>query len=840
MSLLQNEDFVLYQLRTAYLSSIKDGVGERLINVNTSVLNNPAFRAAGWLPNASEIKRTYSPPIPTAVASDYFQAPRSAGLSGPNFGDDEEEGGMVTGGGMSNETVGPGMTTRRRRRKEQVDEDDSSDLSDDSDEDAEGQRAAQQIKFTKMPVRSRAGSSPLQKTRLAEAPEMIMVTSPSRHSESARLRRGSLGDVETKERGRRDTITSSEMSSENELDPSVFKRKQINPRRAARATNMLSERIERIEEGDGEELEPAESEDSDLDSDFAGTADSNSLLGVDADPLDSTPPPKAIPNMPPAITPHNSSPNKKSRQAQTVLPTLPPPRPISVVQPVSALTQALKAKSKAPEDPFQRFAILSGKGDPSPLYIKIYAPFSKKPSKPFEMLLRKTVDEGTKVTVAEAIGLALWRYQEETLEPPIDPQKKNVNWWVLRMIEDEEVDYEFPAFSRTRPVQDFTSTNNRPARGRSRDKPWDEFALVQASPEEYAENEKATPQYSQEAVETPASGSTNELQKMPSPTAMASSAPSNNSAPTPALLGPYQNPITGPSFAPSAARKDSNNLLDAPAAPVSQSASRNGAPKTLTIHFVSDDFTTRISRLEFTTDTYLAEVFDRVCRDLHVDKALYVLKVSGTSTVAPSDRTVEALGARTELDLTRRRFVGDGAFGLSGSPGSSSPNAPLLISTGGTPKKSKKHGSGSAGALLHPLAQKHDALLSLTAANAPYKRYIVTRKQPMSFTSSSTRVLALDGEYMHIMPADTTMAGAGGGGGGGTKAGQGTGKTTTVHFSSVVGSKVSSKHPKTFRVVVYRERESKRYDFEAKNRDEAVEIVREVKKGVERFQEGWV
>jgi hypothetical protein len=110
--------FVLYQLRTSYLSSIKDGVGERLINVNSSVLNQVGFRAAGWAPNPADIKRTYSPPIPTAITSEYFQAPRSAGLKAPEgFGDDEEEGGMVTGGG-SNDTVGPTLNAKRRRRKE--------------------------------------------------------------------------------------------------------------------------------------------------------------------------------------------------------------------------------------------------------------------------------------------------------------------------------------------------------------------------------------------------------------------------------------------------------------------------------------------------------------------------------------------------------------------------------------------------------------------------------------------------------------------------------------------------------------------------------------------------
>lgn len=131
--------FVVYQLRSAYLSLIKDGVGERLINVNSSVLNNPAFRAAGWVPNTADIKRTYSPPIPTAITSEYFQAPRSAGLRAPeSFGDDEDEGGMVTGGGGSNDTVGPTLNAKRRRRKEILDEDDSSDLSDESDEDVDG------------------------------------------------------------------------------------------------------------------------------------------------------------------------------------------------------------------------------------------------------------------------------------------------------------------------------------------------------------------------------------------------------------------------------------------------------------------------------------------------------------------------------------------------------------------------------------------------------------------------------------------------------------------------------------------------------------------------------
>jgi hypothetical protein len=55
-----------------------------------------------------------------------------------------------------------------------------------------------------------------------------------------------------------------------------------------------------------------------------------------------------------------------------------------------------------------------------------------------------------------------------------------------------------------------------------------------------------------------------------------------------------------------------------------------------------------------------------------------------------------------------------------------------------------------------------------------------------------------------------------------------------VLFANVVGSKISRKHPRCFSFGVYRERETKRYDFEAQTHEEAVEIVGEIKKGVER------
>jgi hypothetical protein len=161
--------FTIWQLRTSYLSSIKDGIGDRLINVNNSVLNAPEFRAAGWPTTstglsaqemAAQTKRTYSPPIPTTatVSSEYYRHGRHGnGDGGAGLGiaeePDEDEGGMVTGGGGSTTTFGARLPLRgakkiRRRERQQsesqrpgeAEEEDSSDLSDESDDDGDGQR----------------------------------------------------------------------------------------------------------------------------------------------------------------------------------------------------------------------------------------------------------------------------------------------------------------------------------------------------------------------------------------------------------------------------------------------------------------------------------------------------------------------------------------------------------------------------------------------------------------------------------------------------------------------------------------------------------------------------
>ena len=614
-----------------------------------------------------------------------------------------------------------------------------------------------------MPVRTRSGSSPIGGSDTVDGVE-VLITSPSRRSGDGRLRRGSLGAVEAvKQRARRDTATSSEMSSENEIDPSLFRRRQINQTKAAKASTLMAEKHKEDElllsRNLADTINEDSAEDSDrtsLSSEFTGTADAVSLLDEVRDPLD-----PSLTHLQPTISLSPGS-SKKARNApSSMLQALPPPRPISTFQPVSLLGQAIKARQSKPKNPIEGFARLSGKGALDPLNIRIYAPFSESPTKPFDMPLQRlgpdaNAAEKPQVIVAEAIGLSLWRYHEEGLKPPIPGSRLNVNWWTLRMIEDGEVDFDFPALSRTRPIVDFTSNNNRAARGRAKEKPYDEFALVEATEAQFEENQILTPKYNQQVA--------------PAETIEEISEPKGQKEKD------FSSPPNG--FYASVASKLVAGPADKSTVQTSRSTPRMGPTKMLKIHFTSLEALTQITTVDVTTDTYIAEVLDIVCKRWKLDKAYHILKVSGTNTVAPVDRTIESLGARIDLDLTRRRFVNEGALGLAGSPGSSSPNAPLLL-TSETPKKGKRH------FMTQPLPPKQDLL----GSTSKYKKYNVVRKQPMSFAPSQQRVILMDEDYMHIMPSET-----------GKTLFDTSVKTNRISFSMIVGCKVSRRHPKTFRV----------------------------------------
>lgn len=769
---------------------------------------------------------------------------------------EDDEGGMVTGKSQMDITgrrhLARGGKKKGRRdrnhpenhRPAEAEDDDSSDLSDDSDEEGDSiprlvtssesvadstrylteTRAVDQINFSKMPIRrDRADSSPMRSTDPREQPDVT--TAPSAQNGAGHSRTGSLEvpKEQQQQRPRRDTTTSSDLSTDNEVDTQSYRPGQVQfsgtdqvvdrPRRRRERTGSRgaeSIALEDLQEQD-EDDSGADSVGSAISSEFDATAGSGSLLlagmGMTGT-LDSSSPVALMQKLPTGSGPPTNSPRKSKTTPAPELQDLPPPRPISTVQPVSLLTRQLKSRKRAPSNPVEKFMVLSGTGQEDPLYLKIYVPFASDPEDPLDLPLTresKLAEHPAPVTVAETIGLALWKYSEDTRDPSLERDKLIVNRWTLRMVEDGEVEYDFPALGRTLPMTDFTSNNNQAAkaRGRSRGKPYDEFALVEASKAEFEEHERLYPQFSQSL------GSSESEQ------------PSNSNLAVPGAPPPAQqvkpqtgrqNPILGQPFS-SALNDNTLTPADRPVVPVSHATPRLGVSKTLKIRFFNLEGSAHVMTLNTTTDSYIAEILDSVCKRWGLDKGNYLLRVMGSNTIAPLDRTVEALGSLNELDLVRRRF-GAGPLSHGGSPGSSSPNAPLMVDNN-NPTAVKK-GKKSNQRMLPSSLQKQDII------GGYYRRYHVFRKQPMSFTASNHRILTFDTDYMHIVPGETGKAAS-------------DTKSRSINYHDVVGCKVSRRHPKSFRVVVLRGNdatEQKRYDFEARNALEAIEIVEEIKKNM--------
>jgi target of rapamycin complex 2 subunit MAPKAP1 len=89
--------------------------------------------------------------------------------------------------------------------------------------------------------------------------------------------------------------------------------------------------------------------------------------------------------------------------------------------------------------------------------------------------------------------------------------------------------------------------------------------------------------------------------------------------------------------------------------------------------------------LEVTSDNYLSEVLDQICKKLHLDKGMYVLRLPGTSIMVPPSRRVESLQGRTELELIKKNALEAMSAGGSivGTPNSTGTScmAPLVAVT---------------------------------------------------------------------------------------------------------------------------------------------------------------
>lgn len=300
-------------------------------------------------------------------------------------------------------------------------------------------RATNQLKFVKRPLRTRSGSSPIR-----SGPQ-VLVTSPSSRPRDSRTRAGSHGtfdltrgsgldrissdlakpSAKTDGKNNNGTVPDDSLLSTRvrDADSERFRllTERLNRSPASSFTKDRELNFELNDSGDESDASTA------ISSDFTETADSD----------------------PHRIGHAMSSSIPIGLISPSVLHALPPPRPISQLQPVSTLTQLLKAQQAEAANPMEEFRVFSGKGELQQLALKVYFNKSKEPRHHLEVILRRITSRDStppkEISVFEAIGFSIYRYIEEGRQPPLTDTQCDINQWALRMVEDDgEPDDDFP------------------------------------------------------------------------------------------------------------------------------------------------------------------------------------------------------------------------------------------------------------------------------------------------------------------------------------------------------------------------------------------------------------
>lgn len=769
--MLQDPDLIIHRLRLRYLSQMQDGIGERIIDFSRTKTSSVAFRIAGGDPALMD--RCVSPDIPTQDANDF----NMGGVSRVDLVNKSQE--SIRGEALNRTFTNLTLDRQTKsiqgtdalppeRIKHLMKDYEASDQSDISDTEENlpqqtydfyqkhltmidiHKRISEEPKFQKIPVRSRqrgVSDTSVTYNRLSALPLPRRPTISQHNSESDGHSR--FGDQ-------------SGFSSDS---------------------GMLLPALPH-ETGAGFQSIPPSPPIIELSADFidslAGLGnvyDQNSISDSEYDMNDvrfgGLELSENVTNKATEIRDDSKTHRKRNslRGIPTVLPLVSTllktiPRPESM-QLSSSLTAMIKASESNEVNPLEQlFGILSGKGDLKPLKLKIYRPSSTTPSKPFSVIIKSSA------TVLDTIGYSLLRYSQEELMPKLTPEQMDPNYWTLRIVEDDgELDEDFPALERMRPISKFS---------------FDEFALVEATTAQVKENQSLTP------TSLLSKRTLNSI-----PEVQPSFKPSTNTRPAIGLVtanGGQSTVITS---------------VNTPIGSVKAVARAPGASVLLKIKLGPETLGTstqyaQSTMLDVTTETYLGDVLDQVCKRRNLDKFMFCLRLAGSNVIVPSDRTVESLQGRTELLLVRKKAMD--LFTDSTLPRSMTPNAPIVAAAA----SSAKLGGG--------LSENSGLSRYLPDIVTPstYQRWIVWRRQPMSFMGRHERVLAIDGEYVHISPSESkTMFESP--------------KTSSLHVGQIIACKQSRKLPVNFKITIIKAGQTKRYDFEAGSVREAETVVSKIR-----------
>lgn len=383
---------------------------------------------------------------------------------------------------------------------------------------------------------------------------------------------------------------------------------------------------------------------------------------------------------------------------------------------VSALSALLRTRSDGPTNAFTQLykgvagsSVSGGSSTNVEIYFPLAksgnstsAPGGKTRSGALQLNGKKrsmTLNVRRDATMEELIGYSLYCYVEEGWKPALDEglaedvseEDRGVRLsslgWTLRIVEDGEVDDDYPAIDRSLQVGKFGA---------------DELAICEATQAQIKQHLASVDDYHKRASTTqstvlynappPQQVFNQQQQSLKPPTATPAKAPELDQR-------QLQNPSTmppGPSarLAATAGNAPAGSLVSVQGTPIftsstlsrSSAAGPTSAPIFLRVLITPNDQVRYKTTLQVPSDMYLADVLETICKKRHLaDAEHWALVVPDRDdTVVPLDRTVESLQGNHDLALVRRSTLDlpqGGRAVLNGQ--STNPNASIFKRLGG-------------------------------------------------------------------------------------------------------------------------------------------------------------
>ncbi|KAG0336356.1 hypothetical protein BG000_006664 [Podila horticola] len=462
-----------------------------------------------------------------------------------------------------------------------------------------------------------------------------------------------------------------------------------------------------------------------------------------------------------------------------IRPNTPPPKPTSTPvngllsepiplkrpAPVSLLTSLIIKQKSRDDNPFaEEFLRVAGMGETTPVQLKIYLPHSDKPKDPMQVVVKR------EATVEDVIGYILYQYYHEGRTPHFSDDQSTVVQWNLRIVEDDgEIDDDLPAVERTLKIGRF-SMNQRFA--------MNQFALCEATPAQVKINENLYIKSGRTVVRP------KRQQTAPTPTGLG--------PPDPAKMeqtGLLPNVVAGVPPNDMVTSGVLGGIVSGANGDVSGNGNGNAAvpvaprPDPLvasTQHYVRVRLHTNhevkhTTTVEILPKMLVSEVVDYICLKRKMNPAEWALVVADTHHVLPLDGAAEDISNSTELALVPKSTVES-----------------ILAA-----KRTKFGRNGVA-------TDIPGSGVSYLTSTEVYREYTLNRKRRGGYVGHHEQVLAIDGDYVRIMPTSTrTML-------------FDSGKTASYLKNTIHDCRQSKKAPSSFKLIVIRgDREKKTYEFEA-------------------------